>query len=177
LDIEDEIGGDIKNNLNSDPLEGGIDGVDNLDTSLSSVDTGLGGDVTQTDNLGGDMSGDMTGMAGDPNALSAGGNPEVQQFVQDFQNSDPETQNSTMKYFDSQKKDGGTDQPADAAMPPSPGAMPESKFNFKRIIDETFSAIFGDGNQSNFERGTTDRPQTVVGEDALTQLDNPYLPR
>lgn len=116
-------------------------------------------------------------LAGDPNALSAGGNPEVQQFVQDFQNSDPETQDSTMKYFDSQKKDGGTDQPADAAMPPAPGAMPESRFNFKRIIDETFSAIFGDGNPSNFERGTTDRPQTVVGEDALTQLDNPFLPR
>jgi hypothetical protein len=127
------------------------------------------------DDMGGDMGGEDP-MPGDPNALSAG-SPEVQQFMQDFQNSDPETQDGTMKYFNSQKKDNGGEQPADAGMPPAPGAMPESKFNFKRIIDETFSTIFGDGNQSNFERGTTDRPQTVVGEDALTQLDNPFLPR
>ena len=162
-----------------------IGGMDDMNAPMPPMDAGQGmspeGEdpgMPPPDDMGGEDPNAMGGeepMPEGPNA--AGGSPEVQQFIQDFQNSDPETQDGTMKYFNSQKKDGGDEQQGDEGMPPAPGAMPESRFNFKRIIDETFSTIFGDGNQSNFERGTTDRPQTVVGEDALTQLDNPFLPR
>ena len=183
MDIEDEIGGGIGDNLNSDPLEGGIDGVDNLDTSLSSVDTEQG--MPPTPLMGEDPGQAAPPMgedplAGDPNSLNAGEGNAPEGYDQLTNKGKAAVDAYTKSIAD--EENGGQDsnemQPdMGGQMPPAPGAMPESRVNFKRIIDETFSAIFGDGNPSNFERGTTDRPQTVVGEDALTQLDNPYLPR
>ena len=119
-------------------------------------------------------------LAGDPNSLNTGEGNAPEGYDQLTNKGKAAVDAYTKSIAD--EENGGQDsnemQPdMGGQMPPAPGAMPESKINFKRIIDETFSAIFGDGNQSNFERGTTDRPQTVVGEDALTQLDNPYLPR
>ena len=70
---------------------------------------------------------------------------------------------------------GGEELPMDDAGAPQDdmgGEMPmESRFNFKRIIDE----IFNDDSKSVF--AGTDRPQKKVGEDALTDCDDPFLPR
>ena len=71
-----------------------------------------------------------------------GQNSEVEQFKQNFDNADPKTQAGTIDYFNSQNKNGNEEQPPmDDQMPPAPGMPTESKFNFKNIIDETFSMM------------------------------------
>ena len=112
-------------------------------------------------------------LEGDPNALSAGqGDPETQQFVQDFQNSSQSVKDRTMKYFNSQEDNGG-EQPANTGMPPAPGAMPESKFNFKHIIDEVFNDI---QSQNPFEKDTTRLGKTIE-DGAETESRSPFIPR
>ena len=126
---------------------------------------GIGdGEETPTDPVAGGPDDDP--LAGDPNALSAGqGDPETQQFVQDFQNSSQSVKDRTMKYFNSQEDNGG-EQPA------APPQM-ESRFNFKHIIDEVFGDI---QNQNPLERDTT-RPGKMREEEAETESRSPFVPR
>ena len=131
----------------------------------------------------GPMPNPMPAPAPDQNANQ--GNAATQEIKDDVDQLNADNIKAAKNYIEDmlEKQNGGEDQEGDAGMPPAPEPMPapapgpkESRFNFKSIIDETFSTIFGDGNPSNFENGTT-RPEGIVGEDALTELDNPFLPR
>lgn len=118
---------------------------------------------------------DDMGGAEDPNAMGEDENvsPEVQDFIDDFKSADPETQDGTIKYFDSQKKDAGDEQ-LEQPEQPDMGMPTESRFSFRSIINE----IFGETEPKRIQdKGTTDRPQKEVEEDAITDCDSPYLPR
>jgi hypothetical protein len=105
-------------------------------------------------------------MAGDPNALSAGqGNDEISQKYQQLS---PDQQKAADKYVDSMLNNddqaGGQDPNAQMPM--------ESRFNFKHIIDEVFGEI---EPTRPLDQGTQ-RDEQNVGEDAETELQNPFTP-
>jgi hypothetical protein len=105
-------------------------------------------------------------MAGDPNALSAGqGNDEISQKYQQLST---DQQKAADKYIDSMLNNddqaGGQDPNAQMPM--------ESRFNFKHIIDEVFGEI---EPTRPLDQGTQ-RDEQNVGEDAETELQNPFTP-
>lgn len=167
MDVSKELG-----NINSEPLGGDMGGMENMNTPIPPMDAEqppmddamAGGDP----NAMGDPGMGEDPMPGDPNALSAGQDDDISAKYQQLS---PDQQKAADKYIDSMINDGGGD---DAQMPPAPGAMPESKFNFKHIIDE----IFGDvnGNVRPLDRGM-ERPETKIAQEALTDDVNPFLPK
>jgi hypothetical protein len=105
-------------------------------------------------------------MAGDPNALSAGqGNDEISQKYQQLST---DQQKAADKYIDSMLNNddqaGGQDPNAQMPM--------ESRFNFKHIIDEVFGEI---EPTRPLDQGTQ-RDEQNIGEDAETELQNPFTP-
>jgi len=167
LDVSKELG-----NINSEPLGGDMDGMDDMNAPIPPMDAEqppmddamAGGDP----NAMGDPGMGEDPMPGDPNALSAGQSDDISAKYQQLS---PDQQKAADKYIDSMINDQGGD---DAQMPPAPGAMPESKFNFKHIIDEIFGEV--DGNVRPLDRGM-ERPETKIAQEALTDDVNPFLPK
>jgi hypothetical protein len=129
----------------------------------SQVDQEAGGEE-QTDPIAGGQNNDP--MAGDPNALSAGqGNDEISQKYQQLST---DQQKAADKYIDSMLNNddqaGGQDPNAQMPM--------ESRFNFKHIIDEVFGEI---EPTRPLDQGTQ-RDEQNIGEDAETELQNPFTP-
>ena len=129
----------------------------------SQVDQETGGEE-QTDPIAGGQNNDP--MAGDPNALSAGqGNDEISQKYQQLS---PDQQKAADKYVDSMLNNddqaGGQDPNAQMPM--------ESRFNFKHIIDEVFGEI---EPTRPLDQGTQ-RDEQNIGEDAMTEYQNPFTP-
>ena len=129
----------------------------------SQVDQEAGGEE-QTDPIAGGQNNDP--MTGDPNALSAGqGNDEISQKYQQLT---PNQQKAADKYVDSMLNNddqaGGQDPNAQMPM--------ESRFNFKHIIDEVFGEI---EPTRPLDQGTQ-RDEQNIGEDAETELQNPFTP-
>ena len=105
-------------------------------------------------------------MAGDPNALSAGqGNDEISQKYQQLS---PDQQKAADKYVDSMLNNddqaGGQDPNAQMPM--------ESRFSFKRIIDE----VFGEIEPTRPLDQDIERKEKKLGEDAMTEYQNPFTP-
>ena len=127
-----------------------------------------GGDAEQTDP-----------MAGDPNALSAGqegdtpntGNQELDDVIsQAKQSDDPDGKLGQLAKYG--KKGLGLNTPQ-APAPDANAQMPmESRFNFKHIIDEVFGEI---EPTRPIDQGTQ-RDEQNVGEDAITNYQNPFTP-
>ena len=167
MDVSKELG-----NINSEPLGGDMGGMENMNTPMPPMDAEqppmddaiAGGDP----NAMGDPGMGEDPMPGDPNALSAGQSDDISAKYQQLS---PDQQKAADKYIDSMINDQGGD---DAQMPPAPGAMPESKFNFKHIIDEIFGEV--DGNVRPLDRGM-ERPETKIAQEALTDDVNPFLPK
>ena len=130
--------------------------------------TGAGeGEEPPTDPVAGGSEDDP--LAGDPNSLSAGQGDDISQKYQQLS---PDQQKAADKYVDSMlnNDDQGGGAPA---VPPAPGAMPESRFNFKNIIDE----VFGDIQSQNPLERDTERPGKMREEDTETECRSPYMPR
>lgn len=129
---------------------------------------GIGdGEETPTDPVAGGPDDDP--LAGDPNALSAGQGDDISQKYQQLS---PDQQKAADKYVDSMLNNDDQGGGAPAA-PSVPGAMPESRFNFKHIIDEVFGDI---QSQNPLERDTT-RPGKMREEEAETESRSPFVPR
>ena len=97
-------------------------------------------------------------MPGDPNALSAGEGQDPNagaggDIASKYQQLSPDQQKAADKYIDSMMNN-------------------ESRFNFKRIIDEVFSDL--GQSKSNFDSPT--RPEKKVGEEAVTKDSSPFGP-
>ena len=159
-------------------------GMDDMNAPTPPMDAAP--DMPPEDPMGGvpdDMGGGEPPMGGDelmgkePDAMGG----EAPEGYSELSNKGKAAVDAYTKSIADEENGGQQDDemqpPMDDQMPQDGGMPAESKFNFKNIIDETFSMIYGDGNQSNFDRGTTDRPQQVVGDDAITDYDSPFLPR
>ena len=149
-----------------------MDGMDDMNAPMPPMDTETppedpnmmppepGGAPDDMGDMGGGEEPDP--MAGDPNALSAGGNegPDANMGGDDIQSKynslSPDQQKAADKYIESMMNN-------------------ESRFNFKRIIDETFSTIMGDGKKNPMD-GLT-RPEKRTAKEAVTKDINPYMPR
>lgn len=101
-------------------------------------------------------------MAGDPNALSAGQGDDISQKYQQLS---PDQQKAADKYVDSMLNN---DDQAGATAPP----QMESKFNFKNIIDE----VFGELQPTRPLDQDIERKEKKLGEDAMTEYQNPFTP-
>ena len=105
-------------------------------------------------------------MVNDPNALSAG--QGYDEISQKYQQLSTDQQKAADKYIDSMLNNddqaGGQDPNAQMPM--------ESRFNFKHIIDEVFGEI---EPTRPLDQGTQ-RDEQNIGEDAETELQNPFTP-
>lgn len=93
-------------------------------------------------------------MPGDPNALNAGmdGNPgEGGDITDKYNQLSPAQKNAADKYVDSMLNT-------------------ESRVDYRKIIDETFSTIMND-----IQKGTK-RPEKKLGKDFEGVTDNPFVP-
>ena len=113
-----------------------------------------------TDSVAGGSENDP--MAGDPNALSAGQGDDISQKYQQLS---PDQQKAADKYVDSMLNN---DDQAGATAPP----QMESKFNFKNIIDE----VFGELQPTRPLDQDIERKEKKLGEDAMTEYQNPFTP-
>jgi len=117
-------------------------------------------------------------MVNDPNAIDAGqngdtpntGNQELDDVItQAKQSDDPDGKLAQLAKYG--KKGIGLN--TQSATPNPNAQMPmESRFNFKHIIDEVFGEI---EPTRPLDQGTQ-RDEQNIGEDAETELQNPFTP-
>ena len=161
MDISDEL-----DQIDSDPLGGNMDGMDDMNAPMPPMDA----EMPPTDNgtppppmndPAGQEPGGAPGeeeqdpMPGDPNALNAGGGDPNAGADGDIQSKydqlSPDQQKAADKYIDSMMNN-------------------ESRFNFKHIIDEIFGER--DGNVNPLDKGTTRFEKKAVIDDE----NSPYMP-
>jgi hypothetical protein len=150
LDISDEL-----DQINSDPLGGNMDGMDDMNAPMPPMDAEMPPMDNSTPPPPMDDPAGQDPMPGDPNALSAGNTDPNAGAGGDIQSKydqlSPDQQKAADKYIDSMMNN-------------------ESRFNFKHIIDEIFGER--DGNVSPMDKGTTRFEKKAVIDDE----NSPYMP-
>ena len=162
--------GDVDLNVPPPPADADKDPNDDMDLPEPpggdddmSPDMGEGDD----DKMGGDPNEgpDDDPMPDDPNALDAGNDGgEGDEISQKYERLSSDQKHAADKYIDSMLND---DQGGDMNPP-----QMESRFNFKRIIDE----VFGETEKNNRLR-TTNRPRKYMEKSARTEDSSPFKPR
>jgi hypothetical protein len=140
----------------NNPIGGNVDGMDDMDAPMppmGSDDMGgapddmMGGDQGM-DDMGGspdDMGGEPNDMGGAPDDM--GGNPEDDELMDIINSLSIEDKAAVTKYAKSMADDNGGEEPD-----MGDGMMPESKYRFKKAIDETIGALLDKKKDNGIKR-------------------------
>ena len=149
--MPDDMGGE-------DPMAGGPDDMGGMPDDMGGEDSMAGG----PDDMGeepDDMGGEDP-MAGGPDDMGGGnGHDELMQIADQL---DTEDEAALIKY--------GKSMVDDSASGDDGGMMPESRFNFSRIIDETLGSLL-DKKKDN----GTERPGKKLNSKQRGNKSNPFV--
>jgi hypothetical protein len=141
-----------------DPMAGGPDDMGGAPDDLGGEDPMAGG----PDDMGGEPD-DMGGedpMAGGPDDMGGGnGHEELMQIADQL---DTEDEAALIKY--------GKSMVDDSASGDDGGMMPESRFNFSRIIDETLGSLLDKKKDNGIER-----PGKKLNSKQRDNKSNPFV--
>ena len=138
-----------------------MDGMGDLNAPVSPM-----GALSATDGLddmGGDQ--DLANMdmgadqdMGMDNGAQEGGSPKIEDFKNNFDNADPGVQDATINFFDSQNKNDEDEQADMTQQEPAAGPN-ESRFSYKRIIDDVVESIMRGDDKNGIGRKNKKLPK------------------
>lgn len=138
---------------NNDPIGGDMDGMDDMDAPMPPMGSDdMGDDPGMDDPMGDDIGGAPDDMGGDPgmddmgSPDDMGGSSEDDELMDIINSLSIEDKAAVTKYAKSMADDGSEEPEMGDDM------MPESRHNFKRIIDETLNSIIDKKSDNGIKR-------------------------
>lgn len=139
---------------NNDPIGGDMDGMDDMDAPMPPMGSDdMGDDPGMDDPMGDDIGGAPDDMGGDPgmddmgSPDDMGGSSEDDELMDIINSLSIEDKAAVTKYAKSMADEGGSEKPE-----MGDDMMPESRHNFKRIIDETLNSIIDKKSDNGIKR-------------------------